>query len=141
MEFWVDTNVILRFLAKDHREHSEAAWKIFMDANEGKHSLRVHSTVLAECCYVLEGSYYGYDRATIASALMALLTSKGVKPESPVLLNALDVYRTQNVDFEDALLASLSNRDRLPVLSFNWKDFRKCGCDFRDPMTVFGDED
>ena len=136
MEFWVDTNVILRYLAKDHREHSEAAWKMFMGANEGNHSLRVHPVVLAECCYVLEGSYYGYDRATIAAALIALLNSRGIKPESPVLLDALDIYKNHNVDFEDALLAASSNRDHVPVLSFNKKDFWKCGCDIRDPMMI-----
>ena len=136
MEYWVDTNVILRFLTGDHREHSAAARRVMLEANEGMHTLRVHSVVLAECCYVLEGPYYEYDRATIASALTALLNSRGIKPESPVLLHALDIYMTHNVDFEDALLAAASHREQVPVLSFNGKDFRKCGCDVQDPAAM-----
>lgn len=136
MEYWADTNVILRFLTGDHREHSEAAKRVMLEANEGKHTLRVHSVVLAECCYVLEGPYYAYDRVTIGTALIALLNNKGIKPESPVLLHALDIYVTHNVDFEDALLAAAAHRDQVPVLSFNVKDFQKCGCKIQNPLTM-----
>jgi predicted nucleic-acid-binding protein len=136
MEYWTDTNIILRFLTGDHREHSAAAKRIMLEANEGKHTLRVHSVVLAECCYVLEGPYYGYDRTTIGTALMTLLNSKGIKPESPVLLHALDIYMTHNVDFEDAFLAAASHRDQVPIVSFNKKDFQKCGCNVQDPMKM-----
>lgn len=134
MDLWLDTNVIIRFLANDHVEHGKAAKKLFESAYQGKHTLWVNQLVAAECCYVLESSYYGYPRKTIADHLIKLLNSKGIKPESQTLLKALELYSLHNIDFEDAYLSclALENPSR-GIISFNKKDFARCGCECYDP--------
>lgn len=138
MEFWIDTNIIIRFLANDHPEHSMAAKKMFLDAFNGKYTFWIHPLVIAECCYVLEGKHYGYDRVTIATSLTSLLNTKGIKTvESQSLFNALDWYAKVSVDFEDAFLAmKVKEYSSRAVLSFNHKDFQKCECECYNPMMM-----
>ncbi len=133
-ELLVDTNVIIRLLSGDHEEHAEAARKLFTLAYEGKHRIWIHAMVIAECCYVLEGKYYGYDRHTIAQHLIALLQLKGVKCFEPAILsNALHLYARTDVDFVDAYLAILQQEGQDGVATFNDSDFVKCGCVYFDP--------
>ena len=137
MDLWIDTNVIIRFLAGDHAEHSAAARQLFAQAYEGKYILWVHSLVAAECCYVLEGKNYEYDRDTIATHLIALFTTRGMKPESRDIIQSLELYRECNIDFEDAYLACLAaNRKAQGVVSFNGKDFRRSGCEHYHPVDL-----
>ncbi len=141
MDLWVDTNVIIRFLTGDHAEHSAAAKKLFVEAYNGKYILWIHHLVAAECCYVLESRHYGYVREVIASHLIALLNTRGIKPESRDMIGALEIYKENNVDFEDAYLAYLSlNRKVQGVVSFNIKDFQKCGCECYSPVSLISSQ-
>lgn len=133
----MDTNVIIRFLTNDHVEHSAAANQLIVDAYNGKYTLWVHSLVVAECCYVLESNQYGYARNIIADHLIKLLKTRGIKPESPLIFESLELYAKYNIDFEDAYLSALSmgNKPR-SIVSFNEKDFIKCGCECYTPITL-----
>ena len=137
MDLWIDTNVIIRFLSGDHAGHSVMAKKLFALAYNGKYTLWVHNLVAAECCYVLESRQYGYDREVIATHLISLMNTRGVKPKSRDIINALELYREHNVDFEDAYLSVLSsNRKVHGIASFNIKDFQRCGCECYHPGSL-----
>jgi predicted nucleic acid-binding protein len=137
MDMWVDTNVIIRFLTNDHPEHSEAARKLIIQAYEGKYTLWMHPLVIAECCYVLEGSQYGHSREVIANRLISLLNSKGFKVESETILAALELYAQHNIDFEDAYMSALANQKKpYAIASFNVKDFARCRCECLDPLSL-----
>ncbi len=136
-ELLVDSNVIIRLLAGDHEVHSAAARKLFASAYEGKYKLWIHSIVIAECCYVFEGKYYGYDRHTIAQNLNLLLELKGVKShEAAILSDALKLYARTHIDFADAYLAILQQDGRDGVVTFNVKDFENTGCNYLNPITL-----
>jgi predicted nucleic acid-binding protein len=138
MEFWADTNILLRFLANDHPEHSEMARDIMRKVKNGKIILHINPMVIAECCFVLEGKHYAYDKKLISSKLKLLLISKGIKSrEKSILLYALDKYECENVDFEDAYIAAYAKAN-LPkeILSFNIKDFRKIDAECYTPRDV-----
>lgn len=137
-QYGVDTNVIIRLLSGDHTEHSPAAKRVFTNAYHGQYSLWIHPIVIAECCYVLEGKYYEYDRSTIASALTMLLKSKGIKSyDRAELLEALSIYAETNVDFEDALLSVFTRNSQFSaIISFNDKDFTKCGVKCCHPLNI-----
>jgi predicted nucleic-acid-binding protein len=138
-ELLIDTNVIIRLLSGDHEQHSPAARKLFALANEGKYRLWIHSMVIAECCYVLEGKYYGYDRQTIARHLISLLQLKGVKCfDAGIVSDALECYARTDVDFVDAYLAVLQLDSREGVVTFNSKDFAKSGCVYFNPLSLLG---
>jgi predicted nucleic-acid-binding protein len=137
MDMWVDTNVIIRFLTNDHAEHSEAARRLIAKAYEGKYTLWVHPLVVAECCYVLESSQYDHSREVIADRLISLLNSKGFKMESETILTALGLYAQHNVDFEDAYLSAVVlQRKPHKIVSFNTRDFARCGCECLNPVSI-----
>jgi predicted nucleic acid-binding protein len=102
---FVDANIILRYLTKDPPEMAEAVFKTFTSAQEGKILLLVTSLTIAEVVWVLE-SYYRFSKSVIAETLTEFLHCDGLEVEFlDLLIVALDMYQTKNLDFADAFLA------------------------------------
>lgn len=57
MKYILDTNIIIRFLANDHLEHSPAAYRLFEAASKNEVVLLLDPVVVAECVHVLKGRY------------------------------------------------------------------------------------
>ena len=119
----LDTNVILRYLLKDHEEFFEKAKKIFDEILSGRMTAQVLQAVLAEVVYVLE-KLYRVEREEITEVLSQLLRIKRVHiKDKEIVLKALELYNKKKIDFVDALLCAYgSERD---VISFD-KDVQKC---------------
>ena len=117
----VDTNLIARYLVRDHEKHSKAAGKLFDACDRGDVVIVVLPAVLAECVFVLE-SFYEHPRGDISSALGRLISSPGVEnrrgDDSPPRSGS---YRKTKVHFVDCLLATTEDT---PVAIFD-QDFRK----------------
>jgi predicted nucleic acid-binding protein len=126
MKLILDTNIIIRFLANDHPEHSPKARILFERLTKNEVSLILDSIVIAECVYVLSGKYYGYSRSEIAEWLSKLIEFCEVDNKE-VLLTALSTFALYNVDFADAYLASKAEQMGEQVVTFNTKDFEKMG--------------
>lgn len=60
--YLLDTNIIVRFLAKDHAEHRERASKLIKLAEEGGCQLVVAPWIIAEVIYTMI-SYYGAEKS------------------------------------------------------------------------------
>jgi predicted nucleic-acid-binding protein len=120
----VDTNLVVRHLVQDHKEHAKKAELLFTACDRGELTLVVLSSVLAECVFVLE-SFYKHSRRDIAEALTGLLTSAGVEhgPLS-VSLDALARYAGSRAHFVDCVVASNSVAEGIAVATFD-KDFKK----------------
>ncbi len=120
----VDTNLIVRYLAQDHEKHARAAGKLFDACDRGDLVIVVLPVVLAECVFVLE-SFYGHQRADIASVLGCLVSSPGVEiSDVTVHLDALSRYKGTRAHFVDCLSAATAVAKDVPVSSFD-QDFRK----------------
>lgn len=120
----VDTNLIVRYLVKDHQQHREIAAKLFDACDRGDVQIIVLAAVLAECVFVLE-SFYKHSRGDIAAVLSALISSPGVSiGDLPIHLNALDRYRTTKVHFIDCIVAAAAAAGGIPIATFD-RDFRK----------------
>lgn len=105
--YWLDTNVLLRFLLNDHPVMSPAAAALIRQA--GSVRFKIAAVVLAECCYVLKGKTYSFSHSDIAAALKSFLLMNGIESdELPVLLNSLDLFETHRLDFADAYLMTLA---------------------------------
>jgi predicted nucleic-acid-binding protein len=90
--------------------------------------LRVHAIVVAEVVWVLQ-SFYGYSRVEISGALIPLLEEHGLRvEEGRVVILALNVMASANIDFVDALLAERARTRGEGVASFD-RDFEKLGVD------------
>ncbi|QIN81311.1 PIN domain-containing protein [Rubrobacter tropicus] len=130
--WWVDANVLLRFLTNDPPELAERASRLLEKAERDKVPLRVHSVVVAEIVWVLQ-SFYGRSKGEISGALIPLLEHRALRPESAGdVIRALETMTSSNVDFADALLAGTARSQGGGVASFD-KDFRKLDVQWREP--------
>jgi uncharacterized protein len=103
---WLDANIILRFLLKDHPEYFKAALHLFSEAERGAIILYLHPLILAEVVWTLQG-YYGYQKAEIAATLGKMIEADGLFVEDKdVMKKALRDYAEKNVDYIDAYLSA-----------------------------------
>jgi predicted nucleic acid-binding protein len=130
--FWLDANVLLRFLTGSPQELAGRAARLLEKAQRSEISLRVHPVVVAETVWVLE-SFYGYSRGEISSALIPLLEQPALRVEGVrTVVRALEAMARNNVDFVDALLAETARSRGEGIVSFD-KDFRKLDVEWREP--------
>ena len=130
--WWLDANVLLRFLTGAPPDLAERVARILEEAQQGNVSLRVHPVVVAETVWVLE-SFYGYSKADISRVLIPLLEQPSLRVEGArSVIEALEAIAESNVDFADALLAASARSRGEGVASFN-RDFRKLDVEWREP--------
>ena len=130
--WWVDANVLLRFLTGNPPELARRAAGLLERAERGGVPLRVHSVVVAETVWVLQ-SFYGYSKGEISGALTPLLEHPALRVEGArTVIGAVQTMSSSNVDFADALLAETARSYGEGVASFD-NDFRKLDVEWREP--------
>ena len=130
--WWVDANVLLRFLTGDPPELAGRASELLEKAERAGVPLRVHSVIVAEIVWVLQ-SFYGYSRGEISGVLVPLLEHPALRVEgAKTVVRALEIMASSNVDFADALLAGTARSHGEGVASFD-RDFRKLDVEWREP--------
>ena len=114
-----DTNVVLRYLLRDHEEHYVKSRAFFEAVREGKRHALLLEGVLVECIYVLT-KFYRVPRAEAASNLHALLQYKGMRnPDRQELLDALKRYSETKIDIVDCILIAKGAALDTEVFSFD----------------------
>lgn len=103
----VDTNIVVRYLARDHAPQTARASKLLHNEQ-----ILLLKTVLLETEWVLRYRY-GFDRQAIVISLRALAGLPAVHVEdAPAVAQALDWFAA-GMEFADALhLASSGGADR-----------------------------
>jgi len=115
---YVDANVILRFLLKDHPVMSEKTFQLMQAVESGDATLRIDEVTIAEVVWVLS-SLVKHTRERVVIELLDFLSIDGVEVEDTVPA-ALVLFQSMNIDFVDALLASRLQKRGLPrVFSFD----------------------
>lgn len=132
---WIDTNIIIRFITADHPRMTAETAQLMAKAEAGAVTLKVAAMIVAECCWVLESSQYGFSKNEIAAVLTSFLTAKGIEAEEEhVVIRSLKRYAEHHVDFIDAYLAEHAKaRDPSYVITYNAKDFKKLDVRFNEP--------
>ncbi len=119
----LDTNVILRFLLKDHKGHSRAAEEIIRQAREEGKIFFIPLTVVSELVFVLS-RVYKLDRETVTKIVMSLCTLPAEIEKEEVVFQALELYR-RGMKFSDALIYSQAvTEQRTPLYTFDRNDFK-----------------
>jgi predicted nucleic-acid-binding protein len=116
----VDTNVLVRLLARDDADQVDSA-EAFI-----KKGAWVSHLVLAETLWVLD-SVYDLSRAQIATAIEMLLNHRELcLQDADVVTAALGHYRRRSaVEFSDCLVLEIANKaGHLPVATFD-RNFAK----------------
>ncbi|MBW4477639.1 MAG: type II toxin-antitoxin system VapC family toxin [Tolypothrix brevis GSE-NOS-MK-07-07A] len=131
-DFWVDANVLLRFLTGEPPELAERALRLIQRAEQGEINLKLSPIVVAEIVWVLS-SFYRYSRTQIAEVLLPLIASDGIScDEIQQVTAALSLMASANVDFLDAYLAEIARYTGESVVSFD-RDFRRLGINWVEP--------
>lgn len=124
--YFVDTNIILRFLLKDNKVQYLRAVKIFEKAESGKIYLWATDIVILELIWTLK-SLYRYDRFTIREKVESLIALPNFDVlNKKFILQALQDFANKNIDFADAYNYQLAKKQGKKILSFD-KDFKKLG--------------
>ncbi len=114
-----DTNVVLRYLLRDHEAHYAQAHEFFEAVREGKRHALLLEGVLVECIYVLT-KFYQVPRSEAAEKLQGLLLYKGMRnPDRGELLAALKRYEGTNLDIVDCILLAKGANEETEVFSFD----------------------
>jgi predicted nucleic-acid-binding protein len=123
---FVDTNIFLRYLTNDNLSIADKIEKIFRQALHGKIELVTNDFVIAEVAWVLE-SYYGHPKEEVEIMTSKILNTKGLEVEdSHLLIKALDLYVSKNVDFIDAYnTVYMRERGLKRILTLDEKHFSR----------------
>jgi predicted nucleic-acid-binding protein len=116
----VDTNVLVRLLARDDPDQVSAAEQFV------SRGAWISHLVLAETLWVLD-SVYELSHKQIATAVEMLLNHQDLTLQDvDVVISALDQYRERSgVDFSDCLVLEIARKaGHLPVATFD-RDFAK----------------
>ena len=125
-DFFVDTNVFLRFLTNDDATKARRAEALFKKAIAGKVRLETSLLVIAEIIWTLE-SFYRLAKADIAEKVGKILNTPNLEcPSADFVLEALDISVTKNVDFIDAYHGvMLREAGMLKILTYDKKHFER----------------
>lgn len=115
MRAFIDANIFVRLLAGDDEEKAARCLKLFKDCDGGDVELMTSEAIIAEIVYVLSSkTLYGQTRDQIADKLMPLLQLPGLRvTHKQTVLNAMSLYRTTNISFEDCLAIEHASREEL----------------------------
>jgi predicted nucleic acid-binding protein len=118
---FIDTNVIVRYVAADHPDHSPRA-RAYLESLEqhGTHANILEGVVIESLNVLTSPKLYGLSRAAAAAALGDILSMRGVKiANKRVYLDALRLYGATTLDFVDALNVAHSRRQGGAIISFD----------------------
>ncbi len=110
---FVDTNLVIRYLTNDDPILADRVEQLLDDAAVGSVQLVTTELVMAESVWVLESSYR-LTHAQIAPLIRGILATPGMDVINGDLVGkALVMYELQNVDFVDAYIAALMEKQGL----------------------------
>jgi len=135
-KIFIDTNIFLRYLTNDVPSVADRIEKIFKKALHGKLSLVTNAFVIAEIIWVLE-SYYELSKEEIEEMVSRILNTTGLEIESgKLLLKALDLYLSKNIDFIDAYnVVFMKDHGLKRILTLDKKHFSRIeGIDIIGPF-------
>ena len=125
-EFFIDTNIFLRFLTNDIPEQAQSVEDVLKQAERGGVDLYTSALTLAEIVWTLE-SYYELPREDIRDKVIAILNTPGLQvEEADSLAQAVTLYADLNIDFIDAYNAVwMKDQGLSRVITFDAKHFNR----------------
>lgn len=107
---FVDTNLFIRYLTNDDPVLADRVEQLLDDACAGRVHLVTTELVIAEIVWVLESAYH-LNAAQVAPLVRGVISTAGLEVINGDLVgNALVMYELQNIDFVDAYIAALMQK-------------------------------
>lgn len=120
----LDTNIFIRYFAKDIRSQYEQAKKIFQDIEKENINARVSILVINEIVWIMK-KYYEIDPKIYIPKLVQVVLLNNIEiieADKKTLLLILQSILKTNLDFTDLYLYFIAGKNN--VISFD-KDFKK----------------
>ena len=125
MVYLLDTNIIIRFLVGDHKEHLAKSIEIFKKIESAKLQTIILDGVLMEVFFVLT-KFYKLPKEEVINDLKTILALSGIiNTNKPILYETLTLIENKNIDFVDALICAKSKLEGFEKLSFD-NDLKRC---------------
>ena len=125
MVYLLDTNIIIRFLVGDHKEHLAKSIEIFKNIETAKIQVEILDGVFMEAFFVLT-KFYKLPKIDVINDLKTILSLNGViNNNKTILYETLNIIENRNIDFVDALICAKSKLQGYEKLSFDM-DVEKC---------------
>jgi predicted nucleic acid-binding protein len=114
-KFLLDSNVIIRLIAKDPIDQYRKAREIFAQAESGEFKLIIASIVIAECVYVLTSkTIYHLPKPKAIQALKIVLNQNNIILEGLEIINtSFEAYLNYSLDFSSFYLLA---KNQIPQL-------------------------
>lgn len=124
--YFIDTNVFLRYLTNDDPAKADRIEKLFERAEQENFQLIASHLTIAELVWTLE-SYYQLKPTTIEEMLLKIINTPFIEiPNEDLILHALDLYVTANIDFIDAYNAYfMREMDLTRIYTYDTKHFKR----------------
>jgi len=105
----IDTNVLVRILVKDDEKQAQLAFDYITDSCADSLVI-INNIVFCEVVWVLE-SAYNYTKEEITDCLSRILKTKQfLIPDKESIRLALKLYQETKIDFADALIGYLNEK-------------------------------
>lgn len=124
MKYYVDTNILIRYLTKDVIDQAQKVKQRLLQAKEGKIQLVLTSFTAVEILFILE-NYYELPKLEVIEKLHSLLSPNFIIiDQKEAFLDTLSLYKAYNIDFVDIFNFTVAKKNKAKILSFD-KDFDK----------------
>lgn len=125
-DYFIDTNLFLRFLTDDVPEQAQAIDRLLERVEKG--ALELHTSVLtiAEVVWTLE-SYYDLQPDDVRNNIIGILNTPGLHVENAELIaQAMGLYVDANIDYVDAYNGLWMREQGInTAITFDTKHFRR----------------
>jgi predicted nucleic-acid-binding protein len=120
--YLLDTNYFARFLIKDNEKQFIKIMELIDLASQNGDVLFGDNSSIFELCYVLTGKVYQLKKIEVATKLIELLElGCFIFEDHKILIHALSLYSTKNLDVVDCFLIAKSIEHNLTFTTFDQK--------------------
>jgi predicted nucleic acid-binding protein len=125
--YFVDSNVFLRFVARDDAGQAGAAERLFLEAKAGEVELFCGPPVFFEMAWVLR-AVYRLENTAILDILESMLSIPNLTvSDGKAVARAIALARRNSLGFADAYIAAGALEKNMGVATFNRAHFEKTG--------------
>jgi len=125
MTAFIDTNIIVRFIAQDDTKKAKKVLRLLEKVESGEIDLIMTEAVFCEIIYVLHSKkLYNLTRQEIQKFFLPILLLKGIKiPKKQIYIKSLDIFRQSLLDIEDCIVVSHMEANNIQDIYSYDKDF------------------
>jgi len=126
-QYFVDSNIFLRYYSRDDELQSAQAEEFFLRAKRGEIEIFCGPPVFFEVAWVLK-TFYDQPNATILNTLESMLSIPNFTIlDAEYVIKAIELARKKSCGFADSYIAAVAHEQNFGVATFNEKHFKQTG--------------